>query len=56
MTAIWNMDNINVIVSVVFLFTVNRDMAIARESFSFKIILRSLWYNHLSSNFSMIFI
>jgi hypothetical protein len=39
-----------------FLFTVNRDNGIARESFSFKIILRSPWYNHLSSNVSMIII
>ena len=38
------------------LFIVNYDEGIARESFSFKIILRSPWYNHLSSNVSMIII
>jgi hypothetical protein len=42
--------------SVVFLFTVYREEGISRESFSFKIILRSPWYNHLSSNVSVIFI
>ena len=33
------------LVSCFFLFTRNRDIAIARESFSFKTILRSSWYN-----------
>ena len=36
------------LVSWFFLFTGNRDMAIAGESFSFKTILRSSWYTHLS--------
>jgi hypothetical protein len=39
-----------------YLFIVNYDERIARESFSFKIILRSPWYNHPSSNVSVIFI
>jgi hypothetical protein len=38
------------------LFIMNYDEGIARESFSFKIILRSPLYNHLSSNISVIFI
>jgi len=37
------MQNIGVIRQCRFLFTVNRDMAIASESFSFEIILRSSW-------------
>jgi hypothetical protein len=44
------------LVSFLILFTVNREEDIARESFSFKIIFHSTWYNHLSSNVSMIFI
>jgi hypothetical protein len=42
--------------SVVFLFIMNDDEGIAPESFSFKIIVRSPWYNHLSSNVSVIFL
>ena len=35
---------------------INYDEGIAHESFSFKIILRSPCYNHISSNVSMTFI
>ena len=56
MKAFWNIENIDVILLCRFLFTANRDEGIARESFSFKIILRSPWYIDLSFNFSVIFI
>jgi hypothetical protein len=44
MKAFWNIENIeDVILLCCFLLTMNRDEDIAHESFSFKIILRSLW-------------
>jgi hypothetical protein len=46
----------SIILFLFFSFTENRNMAISRESYSFKIILRSSLYNHLSSNVSMILI
>jgi len=56
MKAFWNIENIDVIFLCRFLITANRDEGIARESFSFKIILRSPLYIHLSFNVSVIFI